>query len=123
MRIIALEEHTLDPGIAKATEAAQAVEAGYTADLAGAVEDEPQAFGNRPYMLPVRESMLRAADVGAGRLADMDAHGIDMQVLSYSNAPQLAPAAQGVELPYPAADCRMHGTRIAPPLPATRPSS
>jgi hypothetical protein len=86
MRIITLEEHTLDPGIAKAT---QAAEAGYMADLDSPVEDKPPASENRPYMLPVREIMPRAADVGAGRLAEMDAHGIDMQVLSYSNAPQL----------------------------------
>ena len=118
MRIIALEEHMLDPGITKATEAAQAAEAGYTADLAGAVEDEPSTFQNRPCLLPVREIMPRAVDVGAGRLADMDAHGIDMQVLSYSNAPQLAPAAQGVELTRAANDklaeiARAHPDRFA----------
>ncbi len=118
MRIIALEEHTLDSGIAKATQAAQMAEAGYMADLAGTVEDEPPASANRPCLLPVREVMPRATDVGAGRLADMDAHGIDMQVLSYSNAPQLAPAGQGVELTRAANDrlaeiARAHPDRFA----------
>ena len=118
MRIIALEEHTLDPGIAKATQATQAAEAGYMADLDSLVEDKPPASENRPYMLPVREIMPRAADVGAGRLADMDAHGIDMQVLSYSNAPQLAPAVQSVELTRAANDrlaeiARAHPDRFA----------
>ncbi len=118
MRIIALEEHTLDPGIAKATQAAQAAEAAYLADLDDAVEDKPPVSENRPYMLPVREITPRAADVGAGRLADMDAHGIDMQVLSYSNAPQLAPAVQGVELTRAANDrlaaiARAHPDRFA----------
>ncbi len=97
MRIIALEEHTLDPAIAHATRAAQAAEAGYMADLHGG-EDEAVVLKDRPYMLSPDQIMPRAADVGAGRLADMDAHGIDMQVLSYSNAPQLASTGQGVEL-------------------------
>ena len=118
MRIIALEEHTIDPGIAMATQPAQAAGAGYMADLDSPVEDKPPTFGNRPYMLPLREIMPRAADVGAGRLADMDAHGIDMQVLSYSNAPQLAPAAQSVELTRAANDrlaaiARAHPDRFA----------
>jgi len=118
MRIIALEEHTLDPGIAKAIQATQAAEAGYMADLDSPVEDKPPASENRPYMLPVREIMPRAADVGAGRLAEMDAHGIDMQVLSYSNASQLAPAAQSVELTRGANDrlaaiARAHSNRFA----------
>ena len=113
MRIIALEEHTLDPSIAKATQAAQAAEAGYMADLGGG-DDGPAPSADRPYLLPVGEIMPRAADVGFGRIADMDAHGIDMQVLSYSNAPQLAPADQGVELARAAND-RLAGTVQAHP--------
>ncbi len=114
MRIITLEEHTLDPGIAKATQAAQAAEAGYLPDLAGTAEDATPPSGNRPRLLPVREIMPRAADVGAGRLADMDAHGIDMQVLSYSSAPQLAPAGQGVELARAANDRLAEAVRAHP---------
>ena len=98
MKIIAIEEHTFDAGIAKATRAAQAAEAGYLADLANDADDTPPSSASRPYLLPVRDIVPRAVDMGAGRIAEMDAHGIDMQVLSYSNPPQLAPADQGVEL-------------------------
>ena len=127
MRIITLEEHTLDPGIAKATQAAQAAEAGYLPDLAGTAEDATPPSGNRPRLLLVREIMPRAADVGAGRLADMDAHGIDMQVLSYSSAPQLAPAGQGVELARAANDrlaeaVRAHPGRVGGGAPHPRPA-
>ncbi len=98
MRIIAIEEHVVDASIATATRASQAAEAGYLADLATGTGDKPPPSASRPYLLPVREMAPRAADVGAGRIAEMDAHGIDMQVLSYSNPLQLAAADQGVEL-------------------------
>ena len=113
MRIIALEEHTVDAGLAKATQAAQAAEAGYMADLGG-TEDKPPPDANRPYLLPVREIMQRAADLGAGRIADMDAHGIDMQVLSYSNATQLAPADQAIGLARAANDRLAEAVRAHP---------
>ena len=117
MRIIALEEHTIHAGIAQATREVQAAEAGYMADLDDG-DDKPVASADRPHLLPVREIMPRAADVGAGRIADMDAHGIDMQVLSYSNAPQLAEAGQGIELARAANDrlaetVRAHPDRFA----------
>ena len=98
MRIIAVEEHMLDAGIEQATQASQAAEAGYLADLGKGVEDRPPPAADRPYLLPVREIGPRAADVGAGRIAEMDAHGIDMQILSYSNPSQLAPPGQGIAL-------------------------
>ena len=98
MRIITIEEHAFDAGIARATQAAQAAEAGYLPDLATGTEDRVPVSARRPYLLPVREIMPRAVDVGDGRIAEMDAHGIDLQVLSFSNPPQLAPADQGVAL-------------------------
>ena len=97
MRIIALEEHVIDPGLAKATQAAQAAEAGYMADLGGG-DSPPAASEDRPMMTPMPQIMARAGDMGAGRIAEMDAHGIDMQILSYSNATQLAAADQGPDL-------------------------
>ena len=89
MRIIALEEHVIDPSLAKATQAAQAAEAGYMVDLGGG-DSPPATSKDRPTMAPMPQIMARAGDMGAGRIAEMDAHGIDMQILSYSNATQLA---------------------------------
>ena len=82
MRIIALEEHVIDPGLAKATQAAQAAEAGYMADLGGG-DSPPATSKDRPTMAPMPQIMVRAGHMGAGRIAEMDAHGIDMQILSY----------------------------------------
>ena len=118
MRIITVEEHIVDPVIERATHAALAAEAGYLADLGASVDDKPPASANRPYVLPVREILPKATDVGAGRIADMDEHGIDMQVLSYSNPLQLAPASQAVDLARAANDrlagaARAHPTRFA----------
>ncbi len=118
MRIITVEEHVIDPLIERATHAALAAEAGYLADLGGSFDDKPPASADRPYLLPVSKVMPKATDVGAGRIADMDEHGIDMQILSYSNPPQLAPAGQGAELARAANDrmaeaVRAHPTRFA----------
>ncbi len=99
MKIICLEEHTIDPGIAEATRQAQAAEAGYMADIGSRVQNSPdEQPQDRPHLMPMKDAMSEAADTGAGRLAQMDRHGIDMQILSYSNAPQLASPGQGVAL-------------------------
>ncbi len=113
MRIITLEEHVVDAAVTEATKAVLATQAGYMADV-GVSQDPPDPASDRPYLLPVRESMSRAADMGAGRIAEMDAHGIDMQVLSYSNPLQLAPAGQGVEMARAANDRLAETVRAHP---------
>ena len=113
MRIITLEEHAVDAAVTEATKAVLSTQAGYMADV-GVSQDQPGPESDRPYLLPVRESMSRAADMGAGRIAEMDAHGIDMQVLSYSNPLQLAPAGQGVEMARAANDRLAETVRAHP---------
>jgi uncharacterized protein len=99
MKIICLEEHAVDAGIARASQPAQTSEAGYIADWGSRVEDKPAAFtDNRPHLVSPKEAIAAAREVGASRIAAMDQHSIDMQVLSYSSSPQLAPASQAVEL-------------------------
>ena len=68
------------------------------ADWGSRVVDKPALTDNRPGLVSAKEAAAAARDVGAGRIAAMDEHGIDMQVLSYSNSPQLVPARQAVEL-------------------------
>lgn len=98
MKIICVEEHTVDMAIDGASQAALMAEASYMADLGSRVVDRVEDRGDRPRLVPMKLALERARDMGAGRLADMDRHGIDMQVLSYSNPLQLAPAAQALDL-------------------------
>ena len=99
MKIICLEEHAVDAGIAIASQPGQASEAGYMADWGSRVEDKPSAFSdNRPHLVSPKEALAAARDVGASRIAAMDQHGIDVQVVSYTSSPQLASAGQAVEL-------------------------
>lgn len=84
------------------------------ADLGVSVDDNPPASSDRPYVLPVSGMMPKATDVGSGRIADMDEHGIDMQVLSCSNPLQLAPASQAVDLARAVNDRLAAAARINP---------
>jgi uncharacterized protein len=83
VRTIALEEHF------------------WTADLAAAPGTGPLAVWG-----PQLDDDLR--DLGQRRLADMDAHGIDLQVISH-----VAPAAQGLDGPEGIARAREANDRMA----------
>jgi predicted TIM-barrel fold metal-dependent hydrolase len=98
MKIICIEEHTVDAAIAKATQQAQTAEAGYMADWGSRVQDKVSPTDTRPRLLPIKATMTLAPDVSTGRIAEMDKHHIDMQIVSYSSSPQLAPAAQAIDL-------------------------
>ena len=96
MKIICVEEHVVDPDIVRAVQPAAARLGSYVPDLCTRFEDQPDSFGDGlPHLNPPRRprAPAGAADDGDGRLADMDRHGIDMQVLSCSNPVQLAPVA------------------------------
>ena len=83
MRVVAVEEHFLDPEIAAVTGPAMAqLSPGFVAAYV--------ATGDFP-------SPLVAQDLGAGRLAAMDAGGIEVQVLSCPGG-QLLPAESALEL-------------------------
>jgi uncharacterized protein len=73
MRLIALEEHYHAPAVKQA--------------LAGTGRPDP------PPGSPVAEAQAKLDDLGPGRLADMDAGGIDVQVVSHGapGTEQLAP--------------------------------
>ena len=96
MRIICLEEHLTDAALTAAAKPALAVSAPFMTDQGNRPQDPnglpvPQQIG------PHDAAALAAAPVD-DRLSVMDAHGIDMQVLSYSNATQAAPVAQAADL-------------------------
>ena len=99
MKIICLEEHTIDAMIAQASQTAQIQEAGYTADLTIRVDQDSGSRADRPDMNDDMSAIATlAADIGSGRIADMDLNGIDMQILSHSNMPQLAPLNRAADL-------------------------
>jgi predicted TIM-barrel fold metal-dependent hydrolase len=99
MKLICLEEHAVDADIVRLSEPALTCEAGYMADWGSRVDDKPGTFrDNRPHLVSPKEAIAAAREVGASRIVAMDLHRIDMQVVSYSSSPQLAPASQAVEL-------------------------
>jgi uncharacterized protein len=115
VKIICLEEHALDADIARASLPAQTSEAGYMADWGSRVADKPAALSdNRPHLVSQREAAGAALEVGASRIAAMDQHGIDVQVVSYSSSPQLAPASQAIELTRAANDRLAASVRANP---------
>jgi predicted TIM-barrel fold metal-dependent hydrolase len=97
--IICLEEHINDPAIAQATMPAFAEQLPYFGGLGSRYREDPADYGtSRPSLTFVPESIRTASAPLSERMAAMDAAGIDMQVLSLSNAAQLAPAAQAGDL-------------------------
>jgi hypothetical protein len=80
MKIITLEEHYADPAV---------MAAGVAPFMLG---DRHSRQGVDPSVkLSYTPSPQQLADIGEGRLADMDANGIDMQVLSSLSTQNLPP--------------------------------
>ena len=99
MEIICFEEHTIDPEIDKSAGSAQAAEAPYLANWGQYAEEEPSELaGTRPRLLSLKTAHHLATDLGQGRLAAMDKHGIAMQIVSYTSATQQASALRAVDL-------------------------
>ncbi|HEX7987268.1 MAG TPA: amidohydrolase, partial [Duganella sp.] len=83
MKLICVEEHVLVAATGAATQAALRAVAPYLSDWGSRVVDgENVADASRPHVIAPAESARKGLDMDAGRLADMDAAGIDMQVLS-----------------------------------------
>ncbi|UOO81085.1 amidohydrolase family protein [Uruburuella testudinis] len=99
MKIICIEEHLNTPALAAATLPAMQAEAAPMFGWGSRIDDgtvplqKGRAGIASPKLIPGM-----TIDVGAGRLAQMDEHGIDMQILSYGGAPQLAAASQAAGL-------------------------
>jgi len=101
MKIITIEEHTNDKTLAVATKEAARREAPYYADAM------------RPD-LAYAPSAVQLEDIGAGRLADMDANGISMQIISHSNSPQWLPETEAVPMTRDANDRLAEAVRAHP---------
>ncbi|HEU4780779.1 MAG TPA: amidohydrolase family protein [Steroidobacteraceae bacterium] len=99
MKLICVEEHAIDAAIGAATQNQLREQAPYLLDWGSRVVDGRQVVDpTRPHVIAPAESARKAFDLGDARLADMDAAGISMQVLSYGGSPQWLPAATAIDL-------------------------
>jgi predicted TIM-barrel fold metal-dependent hydrolase len=115
MKLICVEEHVIDAAIGKASMPAVMAEAPYLGDWGSRVEDGVRvADPTRPHVIAAKSSMQKCLDMGVSRLADMDAHSIDMQVLSYGGAPQVLPTDQAIDLNRAANDRLAEATQAHP---------
>lgn len=119
MKLICVEEHVLDPVLGAATRRLVGDEAPYLNDWGSRVVDGRHGTDrSRPHVVASGESARKALAMGATRVADMDAAGITMQVLSYGGFPQLLPADEAIDLCRAANDklaaaARTHPTRFS----------
>lgn len=97
--IICLEEHVNDPEVAQATMQAFGAQIPYFKGLGSRYREDPANYeADRPSLTFVPDSIRTASAPIAQRVAAMDMAGIDMQVLSLSNAPQIAPVGTAGDL-------------------------
>ncbi|WP_020496046.1 amidohydrolase family protein [Sciscionella marina] len=94
MKLICIEEHTMDPATGQAAAPSLEREAPYMS-----LQSSPKAASGppdptRPNLVEMSEAIRLGTDLGAGRIANMDQHRIDMQIVSYSTPIQLAPPEQ-----------------------------
>lgn len=94
MKLICVEEHILDANIAQTTMPQVLQQAPYLADWGKHVQDGNNPDRSRPQIEKNALINPKGMEFDKNRLADMDAAGIDMQVLSVGGFPQFAPLAQ-----------------------------
>jgi uncharacterized protein len=115
LEIICLEEHTVDAQIAKATRSTALEEAPYADDVNSIYHDDSMAQPtDRPRFVESKTAFRLAGQSIADRLPAMDQAGIDMQIVSYSNATQDAPPAQAASLAQAANDRLAEAVRKHP---------
>ncbi len=91
MKLICVEEHVLDPMIAKATVPQVLQLAPYLTDWGKRVKDGTNPDRSRPQVIDDQLSLQKGMNLGDVRLSDMNAAGVDMQVLSIGGFLQFAP--------------------------------
>jgi uncharacterized protein len=97
MKIICIEEHAADAEIGKVTGPLLMKEAPYMAF--SCTENVVKPYNpHKPMHRTLKEASMLASDIGVDRIRAMDEEGIQMQVVSYGNPAQLAPANQAVSL-------------------------
>lgn len=90
MKLICVEEHILDPNIAKATLPQVLQQVPYLIDWGKRVKDGNNPDHSRPQIEKNDLINPKGMEFDVKRLADMDAANINMQVLSVGGFPQFA---------------------------------
>ena len=98
LHLVCVEEHVSSRGVAREAMPEMLRQAPYLADWGKDVADKGETAKDRPRVICARDSLRKLMDTDAGRLRDMDAHGIDMQALSYAPSPHLVPGQAGIGL-------------------------
>jgi len=118
MKVICVEAHASDAGLLEASIPAMEAECPYAANLGENIESDTPDPNTRPRILSPEVTEELVARPIPERISEMDRHGIDLQVVSYSDMFQYAPLPIGVELIAKANDrladiVRKHPNRLA----------
>ncbi|MBL4801940.1 MAG: amidohydrolase [Emcibacter sp.] len=99
MPIICLEEHVHDRVVATAIKETFLAEVPYLSGIGTRYREDPSRQpADRPRLTFIPDSIKTAAEPLSARISAMDKAAIDYQVISLSNATQLAPQGDAVEL-------------------------
>lgn len=98
-KVICLEEHVSDPDLLEATRPLLERYEPYLLDLGATVQDNPNSWPpNRPHLQAQDVARNKVGAAGEERLAEMDQHGITMQVLSYALPIELLPPEEAARV-------------------------
>jgi predicted TIM-barrel fold metal-dependent hydrolase len=114
MKLICIEEHAVDAAIAQAAQPVVQLEAPYLGLQSSRSAACQPGAGDRPSLVELGEAIRLGTDLGEGRIRNMDEHGIDMQIVSYSSPAQLVPPEQAVTLARAANDRLADAIRVNP---------
>ncbi|WP_226361584.1 amidohydrolase family protein [Pseudonocardia sp. ICBG1142] len=97
MTLICIEEHALHGPTDTAAGPTLGQQAPYMSGQSRSDAPVPRVDGRHP-AVDMDTARRLGADLGAGRIDDMDRHGIDMAVVSWTSPTQLVPGDAAVEL-------------------------
>jgi predicted TIM-barrel fold metal-dependent hydrolase len=114
LKLICIEEHAIDQAIAQAARPVLQRDAPYMGLQSSPDAAAQTRASDRPSLVELSEAIRLADDLGDGRIQDMDQHGIDMQIVSYSSPAQLVPDEQAVAIARAANDRLAEAARANP---------
>lgn len=114
MKLICIEEHAVDRAIAQAARPVLQRDAPYLGLQSSPDATAHSRTNDRPGLVELSKAIRLAEDLGDNRIGDMDLHGIDMQIVSYSSPAQLVPHEQAVTIARAANDRLAEAVRANP---------